>query len=465
MSLLLSLLLLNFGASLCGSITTPKPDPQYDWNHIDSRPLPTWFDKAKIGIFIHWGVFSVPSYTSEWFWINWRGKPPPDETHHRQIKNFMKRNYKPGFSYQDFARDFTAEFYDAQFWANLIKKSGAKYVVLTSKHHDGYALWPSKYSFSWNSMDVGPHRDLIGELRHAINKTGIHFGLYHSLFEWFNPLYLSDKKNNFTTQYFVNNKILPEMKELVLRYEPEIFWSDGEWEASSEYWKSLEFLTWLYNNSTVANTVVVNDRWGHGTLCKHGGYYTCSDRYNPGTLQRHKWENAMTLDKHTWGYNRTSTLKDYLTINELIKTMVETIAFGGNILINIGPAKDGTISPIFEERLTQLGDWLNINGEAIYESQPWEVCQNDTTTPDIWYTTKDNGTTLYTIMLNWPENNTLYLACADVTNSSQITMLGLHDKLQASTTAKKMLKIGLPDKAKVKNDWAWIVKITNAKIP
>ncbi|KAK9498474.1 hypothetical protein O3M35_003107 [Rhynocoris fuscipes] len=445
---------------------SPSPKPSPDWNYIDSRPLPSWYDKAKIGIFIHWGVFSVPSYTSEWFWNYWKGNPTPDLKKHKEIEKFMEKNYKPGFSYQDFAKDFTAEFYDPHRWADLFEKSGAKYVVLTSKHHEGYTMWPSNYSFSWNSMDVGPHRDIVGELRDAIaSKKGLRFGLYHSLYEWFNPLYISDKKNNFSTQNFVNNKILPEMKELVLKYRPEIFWSDGEAEAPSKYWRSEEFLLWLYEESPVRKTVVVNDRWGQNTACKHGGYYTCADRYNPGSLQNHKWENAMTLDRNTWGFVRTSTLKDYLSIHELIQTMVETISYGGNILINIGPAKDGTISPIFEERLLQLGEWLNINGEAIYESQPWKFCQHDNKTSDAWYTTKDNGAILYVILLKWPENNTVYLECADITDSTKLSMLGLDEKLVASKTDKNLLKIALPDKAKVKNDWAWTIKITNPKMP
>jgi len=223
----------------------------------------------------------------------------------------MKQRYPPNFTYQDFARDFTAEFFNASEWAELFKASGAKYVVLTSKHHEGYTLWPSKYSFSWNSMDVGPQKDLvgnkdiyltirfrikynnslnmysffykIGELAKAIrNKTDIKFGLYHSMYEWYNPLYITDKQNNFTTDRFVTHKIIPELYELVETYKPEIIWSDGDWEASDSYWKSKEFLAWLYNKSPVKDTVVVNDRWGSNIPCHHGDFFTCTDRFNPG---------------------------------------------------------------------------------------------------------------------------------------------------------------------------------------
>jgi len=158
---------------------------QPTWESLDKRPLPSWYDEAKFGIFIHWGVFSVPSYVSEWFWWYWKGIKRPD------VVDFMNKNYPPQFTYADFAKEFTAEFFDADQWADLFKDSGAQYIVLTSKHHEGFTNWPSEVSWNWNSMDVGPHRDLVGELADAIkNHTSLHFGLYHSLFEWFHPKYI-----------------------------------------------------------------------------------------------------------------------------------------------------------------------------------------------------------------------------------------------------------------------------------
>ncbi|XP_075744384.1 tissue alpha-L-fucosidase-like [Rhipicephalus microplus] len=235
-----------------------------DWSSLDTRPLPSWFDDAKIGVFVHWGVFSVPSFGSEWFWNNWHFEDPP-------LVDFMRRNYKPGFKYQDFAPQFTAEFFDPERWADIFAKSGAKYVVLTSKHHEGFTLWPSNVSWNWNALDVGPHRDLVGALAKAVRSCGgMRFGLYHSLMDWFHPLYLADKASNFSTAMFPPAKTLPELVEIVERYHPEIVWSDGDWEASDAYWNSTSFLAWLYNESPVRSTVVVNDRWGREALCKHG---------------------------------------------------------------------------------------------------------------------------------------------------------------------------------------------------
>jgi alpha-L-fucosidase len=129
------------------------------WESLGTRPLPQWYDQSKIGIFIHWGVFSVPSFGSEWFWMNWQSS---NRSGHQKYVDFMKKNYPPDFTYADFAPKFTAEFYEPDKWAEIFNASGAKYVVLTSKHHEGYTLWPSKYSFNWNAMDVGPKRDLLG---------------------------------------------------------------------------------------------------------------------------------------------------------------------------------------------------------------------------------------------------------------------------------------------------------------
>ncbi|XP_050805613.1 plasma alpha-L-fucosidase isoform X1 [Gopherus flavomarginatus] len=395
--LLLLLLFLLLSPQGCSA----RYDPT--WESLDSRPLPTWFDEVKFGIFIHWGVFSVPSFGSEWFWWYWQ-----KEKRQPYVK-FMETNYPPGFSYEDFGPLFTAEFFDANQWADILKASGAKYVVLTSKHHEGFTLWGSKYSWNWNAVSVGPKRDIVAELATSIrNRTDLHFGLYHSLFEWFNPLFLYDASNVFKTRQFPTAKSLPELYEIVTKYQPEILWSDGNGNAPDTYWNSTGFLAWLYNDSPVRDTVVTNDRWGVGSICKHGGYYTCSDRYNPGHLLPHKWENCMTIDKWSWGYRRNAQLSDYLTIEELIKQLVETVSCGGNLLMNIGPTHDGRIDVIFQERLRQMGDWLRVNGEAIYGTKPWRT-QNDTVTPGVWYTFKPKEETVFAIFLKWPISGTLVL--------------------------------------------------------
>lgn len=200
---------------------------------------------------------------------------------------FVNATERPGFTYQEYASRLTAELYRPEYWADSFAKSGAQYVVMTSKHHEGFCTWNSKdvpTTWNWNVMDLGPKRDILGDLAAEVRKQvsthtkkQMKFGIYHSLYEWYNPLYRFDKANKFATQHFVDSKTMPELYDLVEKYAPEIIWSDGEWEASADYWKAREFLHWYATNSSVAATGVWNDRWGSQTLCKHGGFLTCSE--------------------------------------------------------------------------------------------------------------------------------------------------------------------------------------------
>ena len=157
-------------------------------------------------------------------------------------------------------------------------------------------------------MDVGPRRDLVGELGEAVKQTTsphthkpLRYGLYHSMYEWFHPAYLYDRHNNYTTQTFPHLKPLPELYDLVNRYEPELIWSDGAFEAHSDYWSSTSFLAWYATNSTVADTAIWNDRWGSDSTCVHGSYRTCTDHYSPGKLLGpYKWEDATMVDTNAW---------------------------------------------------------------------------------------------------------------------------------------------------------------------
>ncbi|XP_029900159.1 plasma alpha-L-fucosidase [Myripristis murdjan] len=431
---------------------------QPTWESIDSRPLPDWFDQAKFGIFIHWGVFSVPSFGSEWFWWYWQKQK------RQPYVDFMQRNYPPDFKYQDFASQLTAEFFDAKEWTDIFAASGAKYIVLTTKHHEGFTLWGSKNSWNWNAVDVGPKRDLVGEIASALRAhSDLRLGLYHSLFEWFNPLFEQDAANLFTTNYFPTSKTLPELYDIVMKYKPEVLWSDGDGDAPDKYWNSTGFLAWLYNDSPVRETVVTNDRWGYGCICTHGGYYTCADRYQPGHLLKHKWENCMTIDTKSWGYRRNAPLKDYLTIEQLVASLVETVSCGGNLLMNIGPTHDGRIAPIFEERLRQMGQWLKVNGEAIYNTTAWKV-QNDSATSDIWYTYGPQKNTIYAILLQWPNNGSVILHHPVVTvGKTEVVLLG-HGSVKWAPVKPSGLQVLLPQLSfsQMPCQWAWTLKLTGA---
>jgi alpha-L-fucosidase len=282
-------------------------------------------------------------------------------------------------------------------------------------------------------MEVGPRRDLVDELAKAIRNPSVispqtnqpvKFGVYQSLYEWFNPMYISDMKSNWTSRVFVDSKIMPELYQLVDKYQPDIVWSDGYWTATSDYWRSTEFLAWLATNSSVKDTVVWNDRWGKETKCKYGSYWTCNDRYLPDKPIDHKWENAMTIDKGSWGWNRNATYEAYYTTKELIDVLVTTISRNGNILINVGPGADGTLSPIFVDRLLGLGAWLQVNSQAVYGSRVWSVCDQDDNA-DVFYTRDDE--LLYVFLTRWPADNQVVLTCPEVSDSTEAFILGLQD--------------------------------------
>jgi alpha-L-fucosidase len=253
---------------------------QANWASLDKRPTPAWFDEAKFGIFIHWGLYSVPAWAetvhdpnrkdwkytihyAEWYWRLQRGEPGE----WKGVDPYPDYHRKPtatGVQYPDFVKGFTTRYFQPAAVGREFKNRGAKYVVLTSKHHDGYCLWPSKQAWNWNSVDLTPHRDLVGDLSKAVKAAGLRMGLYYSLYEWYNPQYLDNLPG------YVDGHMLPQMKDLVTRYQPELLYVDGEWDHPSAAWKSEQFLAWLYNESPVKDRVAVNDRWGKETRSKHG---------------------------------------------------------------------------------------------------------------------------------------------------------------------------------------------------
>ncbi len=367
-----------------------------NWESLNKRPVPKWFGDAKFGIFIHWGIYSVPAYTAKGEYAEWyceRLKNPNNPNH--PVKQFHNRVYSSNTKYEDFAAMFKAELFDAKEWADLFKRSGAKYINFVSKHHDGYCMYPSEYAWNWNSMDIGPHRDFCMELRDALEGTGVKFGVYHSVYEWTNPMILKDPE-----EYAVKH-LHPMLKELVEKYQPWTLFTDGEWEHPSSTWHSTEFLTWLYNESSVKDFIVPNDRWGKETRGHLGGNFTTEYGYIEGNrkiedvILDRPFEECRGIGK-SFGLNRIETTEDYMTAKELLVTLCDLVSKGGNFLLNIGPNADGTIPVIMEERLLQMGQWLEVNGDAIYGTEIYTKEKQDGT----YYTKK--GDKIYAILSKFP---------------------------------------------------------------
>lgn len=360
-----------FGLSMITHLSFSQGKYEANWESLNQRGIPEWFHQDKFGIFIHWGLYAVPAYApvipnsgvsySEWYWNRIMGEKQKD------FWSFHKKNYGADFTYEQFEPMFKAELFDPKQWAEVFKESGARYVVLTSKHHEGYTLWNNKeadrdWGRPWNAVTGTPKRDLLGDLTTAVRKEGMKMGYYYSLYEWYNPLWLKDRKR------FATEHMIPQLKDLVNKYKPSIIFADGEWDMTDTAWHSPEFLAWLFNESPVAKDVVVNDRWGSNTREKnHGATYTTSE-YGGGMSADIVWEESQGIG-HSYGYNRNEQLKDYKTVKELVLLLIDIVARGGNLLLDIGPTADGRIPVVMQQRLAGMGDWLKVNGEAIYSTE------------------------------------------------------------------------------------------------
>lgn len=435
-----------------------------NWSSLDSRPTPSWFEDSKFGIFIHWGVYAVPAWSTtardgasiydryaEHYWTRLMN---PQSKVHKEFKQFHETVYGKNFKYPDFASQFKAELFNPDEWAGIFKQSGAKYIVLTSKHHEGFALWPSQHSWNWNAMDVGPHRDLVGDLTTAVRKKDLKMGFYYSLYEWFNPLYQEN-----VSQY-VDEHMIPQMKDLVTKYAPDVLWTDGEWDHPSETWKSTQFLSWLFNESSVGKKVVVNDRWGKETRSLHGGIYTTEyDLIHTGEAENvqftHPWEECRGIGG-SFGYNRKENLEDYSSSKQVIDILIDKVARGGNLLLNIGPTADGRIPVIMQQRLYDIGDWLKVNGEGIYETRAWAKSPKVNKETQVYFTQK--GKDLYAIARSWlPELEVKGVA------SGKVSLLGYNGKIKANFKGNSLVIVS-PNitPATIPCQYAWVYKIENA---
>ena len=407
------------------------------WESLDKRPVPSWWTEAKFGIFIHWGPYAVPAFGNvskdgkfawdcyaEWYQgFMLKGKKPYLDHHEKFYHNAP---------YGNFAAQFKAEHFDAAEWAKLFRKAGAKYVVLTSKHHDGYALWPSPESPYYNSVAVGSGRDLAGEFCKAMRDAGLRRGFYFSMLEYANPLYpgIRDGKPSpsaLSPEEWNRRVNLPQLKELAENYEADIIWPDGEWDYPSERHSSKEYLAWLFNESKVKDTVVVNDRWGKECRGRHGGHYTTEYALEGGDTsgdsEMHPWEECRGIG-NSFGYSRFETPKDYMSRERCVETLVSCVSRGGNLLLNVGPTADGRIPAIMQDRLLAIGRWLDVNGEAIYATTRWASAPKDFAKRRIYFTEKGNAV----YMVVFPNGEDV-VKIPGLTQAKGVSMLGTDAKI------------------------------------
>ncbi|MGA2136328.1 MAG: alpha-L-fucosidase [Bryobacteraceae bacterium] len=441
---------------------------------LRQHKVPTWFEDAKFGIFIHWGVFSVPAY-HEWYvafispksgfgflfggppFNATRGSLPEDLYKSRIVEDAVKyhiANWGADFPYDNFIPMFKAEKFDPAAWADLFREAGARYVVLTAKHGDEFALWPTKFTHR-NAGEMGPHRDLAGDLASAVRKQGLKMGFYHNTTYTF---WDSRYPGRDWVEY-MNNSI----QELVDRYHPSILWGDvtegpvRTWDSKTlpaDYWNSKQVLAYYYNHSEDPAEVVANDRWGLDTDGKMVGDYKTPERTQVSHVMKDKWEECDSLDPTSWGYNRRLPDGEYMTPKQVIDYLVDIVSKNGNLLLNIGPRADGTIPEIMQNTLREVGEWLRVNGEAIYGSHYWEPYHDG----DVHFTRK--GDALYAISPAWPEDD-LKLTSLAGKEVTHVELLGSTEAIRFQADAKALI-IHPPSKRPCR--YAYTFKITCRKL-
>ena len=435
------------------------------WESLDQHKCPEWYKDSKIGISVHWGVYSVPAWCprpedpngtayAEWYWRRLsRNDSLPNAT-----QKYHKEKYGEDFDYDDFIPDFRAEKFDAARWMKFAKNAGAKYFFITSKHHDGFCLWDTKYT-NRNAMKMGPKRDLLQELVDAARKEGLKIGFYYSLYEWNNPLYTGKGLRYdglIKCDNYVDDFMYPQLIELIDKYHPDFLYLDGEWDHPDEFWRTKEIAAYYYNQALERNQeVFINDRYGKGSRGKHGDIFNVEYHHgkeNTGLLDK-KWSYWRGIER-TFGYNRDARLEECMSPMETIQMMVDGVARNGNFDINIGPMASGIIPAYEKYPLSQMGDWLKVNGEAIYNTRPYTIQQEG----DIRFTT--NGKYVYAIFFKWPGKK-FTIKSIQPAEGSKIVMLGVDKSLDWSYDKERGLTIYYPDSLELptKCSYAWVFRI------
>ncbi|MBR1785253.1 MAG: alpha-L-fucosidase [Bacteroidales bacterium] len=355
-------------AALSLSAQPSKSKQVPTWDKLNARPYPQWFSDAKLGIFIHWGLYSVPAFAGTEGYGEWlyKGLLSDNGPRKRIMSLYADTTLPVHEMYGQLTDHWHAELWQPSEWAALFKKSGARYVMLVTKHHDGYSLWDDPFQPQWNSVVSGPRRDIVRELTDAVRAEGLRMCFYYSLPEWSNPLHRWTVDPDTAIGRYVDEYMVPQFVSLVSAYLPDAIFADGDWDFTPEQFHSISLIDWYYR--TVGPDAIVNDRWGRGT--RHGFR---TPEYSAGISDTSRpWAECRGIGR-SFGLNRNERLENYLTDRELIQHFCELVAHGGGLTLNIGPAADGHIPFIQQERLLALGRWLDVNGEAIYASRACAV--------------------------------------------------------------------------------------------
>ena len=421
------------------------------WESLSQYRVPDWYKDSKFGIFIHWGVYSVPAFGSEWYSRNMYIQGSWEYNHHIETYGAHK-----DFGYKDFIPMFKAEKFSADEWCDLFKQAGAQYIVPVAEHHDGFQMYKSEVS-KWNAYDMGPHKDIVGELSESARRHGIVNGASsHRVEHWFFMGHGKEFESDITDDEKYGDFYYPAMPEpnhqdlfskptptkeyledwlvrcceIVDRFQPKIIYFDWwiQHSAVKPYLK--KFAAYYYNRA---------EEWGGGVInYKHDAFmFGCAvvdiERGQFADAKPFIWQTDTAVAKNSWCYTENN---DYKSPREIICDLVDIVSKNGRLLLNIGPKADGTIPDEDRHILLEIGKWLSVNGEAIYGSAVWRYAAEGPTKVeegqfadgnDKNYTSRDirftvNNGCLYATVLKYPENGEVCIESLREADASRLPL-------------------------------------------
>jgi alpha-L-fucosidase len=486
-------------AAILANVDRINGDGPYraDWESLQNYQVPDWYKDAKFGIFIHWGVYSVPAFANEWYPRNMYVAGSKEFKHHVATYGTQDK-----FGYKDFIPLFKAEKYDPAAWARLFKEAGAKYVVPVFEHHDGFAMYDCGLS-DWTAVKMGPRRDLWGDLAKAVRAEGLHLGasshrVEHNFFlgvgrttvsdvndpkyaafygpahRWIEAKEHTPLANDFT---FVSkawtDDWLARSAEIVQKYHPDVIYFDW-WIGQPSVREDLtRFAAFYYNESLKSGGPVGVINYKDYAMQEQSAVLDI-ERGQLAGIRPQYWQTDTSISNASWGYIQNDTFK---SPEFVVHQLVDIVSKNGNLLLNIGPRSDGTIPDEVQQVLREVGAWLEINGDAIYGTRPWKIYGegptkvsegsfHDTDTKP--YTVEDfrftkKGDVLYAIELGWPSNReavirSLASVAADPDPIVSVALLGSEAKLTFEQRPDG-LHIQLPEQVPDKYAYSFRIKM------
>lgn len=450
---------------------------QPTWDSIRANyHVPAWFIDAKFGITMHWGLFSVPAYHNEWY----------EKYMYTTFAAWHAQNFGPQdkFGYKDFIPLFTAKAFNADDVVALVKESGAKYFMPTCEHHDGFSLWDSDVN-PWNAAKMGPKRDLIGEMAVAARKAGLKFGVCNHSIEHYTfltqkppvtPNDLGDPKyadfywtghSDANLQKFLEDWVAKNI-EIIDKYQPDIIWFDNGVNGRNFDPLKMKVAAYYYNRARQWNKDVTIETKDSAYLAGSVLDFEKLHPRGPNSILPGIWDAEEPIGS-TWGYSAANPVEKFRGAQSVISELCEILSMNGNLLLNLSPDAQGAISAPQVATLKEIGQWLAVNGEAVYGSHNWvtanEIPQGTAGGAGVIYRYTVHGDNLYAIAQSWPGDTavlpSLATGKAPEGKIASVTLLG-HDGALQFTQDNQGLKVTMPAQGGLK--YAYALKIVGLKM-